>query len=55
MIGGLIVGITSQVAAAYTSPVYEDVAAFGILVVVLLARPRGIFARRGALAGPWET
>jgi|SRR5581483_1733835 len=55
MIGGLVVGIASQLAAAYSSPVYEDVAAFGILVVVLLTRPRGIFTRRGSLAGLWET
>ena len=54
MIGGLIVGIASQVAAAYSTPVYEDVAAFGILVIVLLTRPRGVFARRGSLAGLWE-
>lgn len=44
MLGGLVVGIVSQVTAAYTSPAYQDVYAFGILILMLLIRPRGLFA-----------
>ncbi len=44
MLGGLVVGVVSQVAAAYTSPAYQDVYAFGILILMLLIRPRGLFA-----------
>lgn len=44
MLGGLVVGIVSQVASAYTSPAYQDVYAFGILILMLLIRPRGLFA-----------
>jgi branched-chain amino acid transport system permease protein/neutral amino acid transport system permease protein len=44
MIGGLVVGMVSQVAAAYTSPAYQDVYAFGVLILMLLIRPRGLLA-----------
>jgi branched-chain amino acid transport system permease protein/neutral amino acid transport system permease protein len=44
MAGALLVGVTSEVAAAYWNPELKDVVAFGLLVIVLLVRPRGIFA-----------
>lgn len=50
MLGGLVVGIVSQVAAAYTSPAYQDVFAFLVLIGVLLIRPRGLFAAGAASA-----
>jgi branched-subunit amino acid ABC-type transport system permease component len=43
MIGGLVVGVSSEVAAAYTNPNYKDVVAFLILIIMLLVRPRGLF------------
>jgi branched-chain amino acid transport system permease protein/neutral amino acid transport system permease protein len=43
MAGGLVVGIVSQVSAAYWDPAYENVVAFAILIIVLLVRPRGLF------------
>jgi len=42
MLGGLVVGIVSQVAAAYTNPAYQDVYAFLVLIIMLLVRPRGL-------------
>ncbi|HLI40620.1 MAG TPA: branched-chain amino acid ABC transporter permease [Streptosporangiaceae bacterium] len=50
MIGGLLVGVVSQVAAAYTSPAYQDAWAFLILIVMLLVRPRGLLAAGTASA-----
>jgi branched-chain amino acid transport system permease protein/neutral amino acid transport system permease protein len=44
MLGALVIGITSEVAAAVISPDYKDVVAFVILVIVLLARPQGILS-----------
>ena len=44
MLGALVIGITSEVAAAIFSPQYKDVVAFVILVIVLLARPQGILS-----------
>jgi branched-subunit amino acid ABC-type transport system permease component len=43
MVGGLVVGIASEVAAAFTNPAYREVVAFGILIVMLLVRPHGLF------------
>jgi branched-chain amino acid transport system permease protein/neutral amino acid transport system permease protein len=43
MAGGLVVGIASEVAAAYTNPAYREVVAFAILIVMLLVRPNGLF------------
>ena len=43
MLGALVVGVTSEVAGAFTDPVYKDVVAFLILIAMLLIRPRGLF------------
>jgi len=44
MLGALIVGISTEVAAAYINPALKDVVAFVILGLVLLIRPRGILS-----------
>jgi len=44
MLGALVIGITSELAATAISPDYKDVVAFVILVIVLLARPQGILS-----------
>ena len=44
MLGALVIGIASELAAAVISPDYKDVVAFVILVIVLLARPQGILS-----------
>ena len=43
MVGGLVVGIASELAAAYSNPAYREVVAFAILIAMLLVRPRGLF------------
>jgi branched-chain amino acid transport system permease protein/neutral amino acid transport system permease protein len=43
MLGGLVVGIATELAAAFSNPAYSEVVAFGILIVMLLVRPRGLF------------
>jgi branched-subunit amino acid ABC-type transport system permease component len=48
--GALIVGIAIQVAGAYTSSAYQLVYAFGLLVLLMLFRPNGVFVRRAAVA-----
>lgn len=42
MLGGLIVGVSSEVFAAVGNPDYKDLIAFAILIAVLLLRPRGL-------------
>jgi branched-subunit amino acid ABC-type transport system permease component len=44
MLGALVIGIASELAAVVISPDYKDVVAFVILVIVLLARPQGILS-----------
>jgi branched-chain amino acid transport system permease protein len=42
LVGGLVLGIVENFAATITSSSWEDVAAFVVLVVVLMFRPTGI-------------
>ncbi len=51
MLGAIVIGVSSQVAAFYGNPQLSDVVAFGIMVVILLVRPRGIFSHSGATSG----
>jgi branched-chain amino acid transport system permease protein/neutral amino acid transport system permease protein len=44
MLGALVIGVTSEVAATLFSPQYKQTAAFLILIVVLLIRPQGILS-----------
>ena len=44
MLGALVIGIVSEVAAVVINPDYKDVVAFVILVIVLLVRPQGILS-----------
>lgn len=51
--GGFLIGITTELSAAYWSPAYSDVIAFLLLIVVLLIRPTGLLggqARRRNVA-----
>ncbi len=50
MIGAVIIGEMTEVSAAVISPEYKQVAAFAVLVVVMMLRPQGLLAKRGALA-----
>ena len=50
MIGALIIGMVTELSAAVISPEYKEVVAFGMLVLVMVLRPQGLLAKRGALA-----
>jgi branched-subunit amino acid ABC-type transport system permease component len=50
MIGAVIIGEMTEVSAAIISPEYKQVAAFAVLVLVMVLRPQGLLAKRGALA-----
>lgn len=45
LVGGLIVGVIESVGAVVVGAQYRDVLVFGILVVVLLIRPNGLFMK----------
>ena len=50
MIGAVVIGLVTEMSAAVWSPDYKQVVAFAILVVVMVLRPQGLLARRGAAA-----
>jgi branched-chain amino acid transport system permease protein/neutral amino acid transport system permease protein len=43
LLGGLIIGISQQVSTAFLLPTYKPAVAFGIMIIILLIRPKGIF------------
>jgi branched-subunit amino acid ABC-type transport system permease component len=50
MIGAVLIGMITELSAAAWSPQYKEVVAFGVLVLVMVLRPQGLLAKRGALA-----
>jgi branched-chain amino acid transport system permease protein/neutral amino acid transport system permease protein len=44
--GGLIIGLAQELSTLVISPNYKPAVSFGIMVLVLIFRPRGIFAGR---------
>ncbi|HPS65383.1 MAG TPA: branched-chain amino acid ABC transporter permease [Ignavibacteria bacterium] len=45
-IGGLILGIIETLTVGYISPTFRDAIAFGILIIILLFKPQGLFGRK---------
>jgi branched-subunit amino acid ABC-type transport system permease component len=50
MIGAVLIGEMTELSAAAISPQYKEVVAFGVLILVMIFRPQGLLAKRGALA-----
>ncbi len=46
LLGGLIVGVCENLAAAYISPAYKDAVALVIFMVVILFKPQGLMGRK---------
>lgn len=46
LLGGLIVGVAENLAAAYVSPAYKDAVALMIFMVVILFKPQGLLGRK---------
>ncbi|MBN1429978.1 MAG: branched-chain amino acid ABC transporter permease [Anaerolineae bacterium] len=47
VVGGLLLGVTENLAAGVTNPTYKSVFAFVILIAILLFRPQGILGGTG--------
>lgn len=45
ILGGLIIGVTETMAAAYIASEYKDIVAFGLLVLILLFKPSGLLGK----------
>src|ERR1700681_1275235 len=50
MIGAVLIGEMTEISAVIISPEYKQVVAFAVLVLVMVLRPQGLLAKRGALA-----
>ena len=46
IVGGLLVGVIEQLAASYISPKSSDIFIYGLLLVILMVRPWGLFGQR---------
>jgi branched-chain amino acid transport system permease protein len=46
LLGGVIVGVGENLAAAYISPAYKDAVALALFMVVILFKPQGLLGRR---------
>jgi branched-subunit amino acid ABC-type transport system permease component len=47
MLGAVLVGVVTEIAAVVVNPAYKTDIAFGFLVLMLLARPQGLIPARG--------
>ena len=47
MLGALIIGVCTEVAAGFIGSAYADAAAFLLMILILLVRPNGLFAAKG--------
>ena len=46
MLGALVIGVGTEVSAAYLTPAYKDVVAFVVLLIMLAVRPTGLLGSR---------
>jgi len=46
LLGGLIVGVCENLAAAYVSPAYKDAVALVIFMIVILFKPQGLLGKK---------
>jgi branched-chain amino acid transport system permease protein len=46
LLGGLIVGVSENLAAAYISPSYKDAVALVVFMIVILFRPQGLLGKK---------
>lgn len=46
VLGGLAIGVLDNVAASYVSASFRDTFVFGVVIVMLLVRPQGLFGQR---------
>lgn len=49
MLGALVVGILTEVSGAYVNAAYKGSIAFGVVILLLLFRPQGIFTTAGKM------
>jgi branched-chain amino acid transport system permease protein len=48
LLGGIAIGVISNLAVLYVTPSYKDAVAYGLIILVLLLRPSGLFGEATA-------
>ncbi len=46
IVGGILVGVIEQLAATYISPKSSDIVIYGLLLMILMVRPWGLFGQK---------
>ena len=46
IVGGILVGVIEQLAASYISPKSSDIVIYGLLLLILMVRPWGLFGQK---------
>ncbi len=46
LVGGLIIGVTSEISTQWLNPSYKPAMAFLVMIIMLLFRPRGLFGAK---------
>jgi len=50
LVGGLVLGVVDSLTLTYVTSEYKQLVAFGLLILVLVLRPTGLFGQRSARA-----
>ena len=50
MLGALAIGLLTEISGAYLNAAYKTSIAFGVVIVLLLFRPQGLFATKGKIS-----
>jgi len=45
LVGGVLIGVSEALAGLFITPSAKNMVSFGLLIVVLLVRPRGLFGK----------
>jgi branched-chain amino acid transport system permease protein len=46
LLGGVLIGVSEAMASLFVAPSLKSMVSFGLLILVLLARPQGLLGRR---------
>lgn len=46
MVGGMVIGVVQDLSATYISSAFRDAITYGLVLVILLLRPKGLFAEK---------
>ncbi|HVC13798.1 MAG TPA: branched-chain amino acid ABC transporter permease [Acidimicrobiales bacterium] len=49
MVASVVIGVAMEVAATFITPTFKEVIAFGVLILVLLLRPQGLFGQASSV------